>query len=218
MKNNRYRSLTDLPPEVRVFPLSGALLLPHGTLPLNIFEPRYLAMVDEAMAGDRLIGMIQPAPGEAGKHPALAAVGCVGRVTSYSETDDGRYLINLTGVARFRVASEGPLRALFRHVSADFSPFAADLAEESPLDGIDRPALTAALRRYVIANGYNVEWSAVEEAPLEGLILTISALCPFDPAEKQGLLEAPTLVERAATLTTLLELNSAGRPEGSTLQ
>jgi Lon protease-like protein len=218
MKTTRYRSVADLPTEVRVFPLSGALLLPRGVLPLNIFEPRYLAMVDAAMAGDRLIGMIQPTPGAPGHHPDLSAVGCAGRITSYAETEDGRYLINLKGIARFRVVSEGGMKALFRHVQADFTPFAADLAAEEPGEGIDRAALTAALRRYVDANGYRVEWSAVEEAPIEGLILTIAALCPFDPVEKQGLLEAPTLAERAVALTAMLEFNAAGRPEGSTLQ
>jgi Lon protease-like protein len=214
----RYRTLADLPQDLRVFPLTGALLLPCGQLPLNIFEPRYLAMVDEAMAGDRLIGMIQPAPGAKGAKPNLSEVGCVGRVTQYAETEDGRYLISLTGVARFRVALDLPLRGPFRHVAADFTAYVGDLGEDPSLKAIDRAMLEAALKRYVIANGYKVEWSLVEQANLTQLLLSIAELCPFDPMEKQSVLEAPTLADRAITLTAILELNAAAITGGGVLQ
>ncbi|MES1202634.1 MAG: LON peptidase substrate-binding domain-containing protein [Pseudomonadota bacterium] len=205
-----YRKPEDLPRTIPVFPLGGALLLPRGTLPLNIFEPRYLNMIDDALAGERLIGMIQPTPaGENADKPVLHDVGCLGRITSFSETDDGRYLINLTGVSRFRTARELAAPTPYRQVEADYAAFGEDLmARETDLP-IDRERLAESLRRYVESHGFQADWSAVESAPTEALVNALSALCPFLAEEKQALLEARSVPERADTLITLLDIYSA---------
>ena len=208
-----YRKPSDLPAAIPLFPLPGAILFPRGQLPLNIFEPRYLNMVDDALASDRVIGMIQP-----GAHSdlALSDVGTLGRITSFGETDDGRYLITLTGVSRFKLVEELTLRTPYRQARVDYDPFAADLADPKRAR-IDRDTLRASLRAYVDAHGYQVDWSAVDAAPTEALINLVATLCPFDPAAKQALLEAETLSERCATLIALLELDT--RPGGAgTLQ
>src|SRR5947209_16625727 len=212
----RYRNTTDLPPVIPVFPLSGVVLLPRTRLPLNIFEPRYLNMVDAAMDQSRVIGMIQPrdATEEKSKHPALAQVGCVGRITEYSETDDGRYLITLTGLARFHVADERNVSTPFRQVTADYALFAGDLlATEGP--PIARDRLLTALKPYLTARAMETDWKSIEDAPAETLVNALSMLCPFAPGEKQALLEAPGLKERADVLIALLELaNASATPAG----
>jgi len=198
-----------LPAEFPIFPLAGALLLPHGKLPLNIFEPRYLAMVEDALGAQRCIGMIQPdemrRPGEMG--PALYRVGCLGRVVSFSETDDGRYLVTLAGLCRFEVLEELGMRRGYRRVLAGFVPFAADLDEdEAPL--ADRAALLAALRTYFQAHGFEANWSAIDAMDDDALVTTLAMVCPFGPAEKQALIEAAPGTERAATLLTLLRMGA----------
>jgi Lon protease-like protein len=204
-----YRKIADLPQVIPVFPLDGALLLPAGALPLQIFEPRYLNMIDDAMAGERIVGMIQTRRGGDRARPRLARVGCAGRITSYAETGDGRYIITLTGVCRFEAASELNLPTPYRQVRASYDTFAADLdATEPPLE-LERAPFLAALRRYLDQRGLGVEWDTVNAAPAAALVNSLAMGLPFDPAEKQALLEAPSLDERRAALTALLEIDSA---------
>lgn len=207
-----YRKLADLPLVIPVFPLDGALLLPGGQLPLNIFEPRYLNMLDDAMSGERIIGMIQTRPGGDEQRPTLAPVGCAGRVTSFAETSDGRYLITLTGVCRFRAGDELPVRTPYRQVRADFAPFEPDLREDAggARTAADIDRLLLALRRYLDHRGLAIDWGDAESAPSDALINSLAMALPFDPLEKQALLEAETIFERKATLTALLEIDAAG--------
>jgi Lon protease-like protein len=203
-----YRKTTDLPRTLPVFPLDGALLLPGAGLPLQIFEPRYLNMLDDVMAGDRLIGMVQTRPGGDRARPRLARVGCAGRVTSYAETGDGRYLITLTGVCRFELGEELSIPTPYRQVRADWSMFEDDLAEGADLEFERAPFLTV-LRRYLDHRGLGIEWDAVNAAPGPALINTLCMQLPFDVAEKQALLEAPGLEERRMALSALLEIDAA---------
>jgi hypothetical protein len=204
-----YRKVTDLPELVPVFPLDGALLLPGCQLPLQIFEPRYLNMIDDAMSGHRMIGMIQTSAGGDRTRPSLAEVGCVGRVTAYAETGDGRYLITLTGVCRFEAGEELAINTPYRQVRPDFARFATDLeADETPL-GLDRDPFLATLRRYLDHKGLAVEWDAAKQAPAGALVNSLAMHLPLDPAEKQALLEAPTLADRSQVLTALLEIDAA---------
>ncbi|MFN3521347.1 MAG: LON peptidase substrate-binding domain-containing protein [Phenylobacterium sp.] len=204
-----YRRIGDLPQALPVFPLDGAVLLPGGELPLQIFEPRYLNMVDDAMAGDRMIGMIQTRPGGERARPNLAGVGCAGRITAFAETADGRYLITLTGVCRFQAGDELPVRTPYRQVRARFEPYGEDLDEdETPPEGLDRTRFARALKRYLNRRELDIDWETAAEAPLEALVTSLAMGLPFDPAEKQALLEAPGLIERFSALTTLLEIDS----------
>lgn len=204
---DRYRRPEDLPLRIPVFPLAGALLLPRADLPLNIFEPRYLAMIDHALAGDRLIGMVQPAAvEEQGDVPALMKVGCVGRITAWSETPDDRMLITLTGVSRFQVVDELDVDTPFRQVIANYHPFAADLVIGSGTAEVNRPALLKAFRDYLEANNMSADWKEVDSAPTEVLVNTLSLLAPYPPQEKQALLEAPDLKTRADVLVALTEV------------
>ena len=209
---DRYRTIGDLPTRLPVFPLAGALLLPRIRLPLNIFEPRYLAMVADAMAGLRIIGMIQPdtaAPGPAAAgadEPAIQAVGCAGRITSYSETDDGRLLIVLTGIARFRVLAENPSDRPYREVEADFAPFADDLTAGCGEAAVDRRELLDTLRSYLEARQLVADWREVEAASTETLVNSLAALSPYPPDDKQALLEASDLKARAEMLVALTEM------------
>jgi uncharacterized protein len=213
----RYHSLGDLPPTLSVFPLSGALLLPRGQLPLNVFEPRYLALVDAAMSGARLIGMIQPTvPEDKILTPPLSAVGCAGRIVSYKETDDGRYLVTLAGICRFRVVEELKTRNPFREVKPDFAPYAADMVTEPP-DDFPRERLISALKDYLSRRELNADWRSVMNAPAETLVNALAMLCPFAPAEKQSILEAPGWLERVDTLVVLLEMASVAPQGGSTI-
>ena len=212
-----YKSLDDLPQTLAIFPLAGALLLPRGHLPLNIFEPRYLAMVDAALSGNRLIGMIQPVEPEAdATKPALSAVGCAGRITGYRETEDGRYLITLTGICRFRIGRELAADTPFRQIEPDFTPFACDLLfdEAGPFP---RERLLAALRHYLAHRDLKADWESAVSAPAETLVNAVAMLCPFEPAEKQALLEAPGWSERVETLITLLKMAGAETSGGTTL-
>ena len=228
-------SLPDLEGDLAVFPLHGALLLPRGRLPLNIFEPRYLALIDDALRSRRLIGMLQPQGVEADDEddaeddapatgqrfsfvmdsdppvlapaapPTLYQVGCVGRLSSFIEREDGTYAITLAGIARFRVVRElEPMRG-YRRVTPDFTAFADDLSEPDEFP-IDREALIVALRRFFAQRGFEARWEAIEQMDDETLIITLSMICPFAAAEKQALLEAPTLSLRAHTLLALLQM------------
>jgi Lon protease-like protein len=207
----RYHNIDDLPKTLAIFPLTGVLLLPRGQLPLNVFEPRYLALVEAALSGSRLIGMIQPTEHEEkALTPKLSAIGCAGRLTGYRETDDGRYLITLTGICRFRVAEEVRAETPYRQVIADYAPFAGDLAEGN--DGeFPRERLLAALNEYLARRDLKADWRSVMNAPAETLVNALAMLCPFEPAEKQALLEAPGWQERVSTLLALLEMASASR-------
>lgn len=197
-----------LPDELPIFPLPGVMLLPRGMLPLNIFEPRYLAMVDHALKTHRMIGMIQPkAEGE-----ALYDVGCAGRITAFEETGDGRYLITLTGVSRFRIAEEVAQQNGFRNVKTDVRGFALDTEPAGCLN-LNRPRLTAMLEEYFDLQGLSCEWGKVADAPDERLITCLSMVCPFTPQEKQALLEARTCHDRAGLFMTLLELALQNRGE-----
>lgn len=210
-----YRKPSDLPAGIPVFPLGGAVLFPRSVLPLNIFEPRYLNMIDDALAGDRLIGMIQPAGlAPDGDPPTLAEVGCVGRITSYQETDDGRYLIALTGLSRFRIIEETTAGTPYRTVRADWNDFGADLAPAPDAGPADRTELTRALKDYLERNGLKADWSAIEEAPVSMLINSLSTGCPFTNPEKQALLEAQTLHDRCSALITLLVMERPGTGGG----
>jgi Lon protease-like protein len=202
-------TLNDLPGVIPVFPLDGVLLPARGLLPLNIFEPRYLNMVDDAMAGDRIIGMVQTRPGGDRERPLLAAVGGAGRITSFSETPDGRYLLTLTGLCRFRLGPELTTPSPYRQVRADFAPFSRDLdGGEDPAD-LDRAPLLSALRRYLVRRNMEIDWQAAAGAPLEGLINSLAMALPFTPQEKQALLESLTTADRAQTLAVLLNIDAA---------
>jgi Lon protease-like protein len=204
----------ELPAVLPIFPLPGVLLLPGGRLPLNIFEPRYLAMTRAALAGARLIGMLQPRPDQGGVEPGSARpypVGCAGRLVAFSETEDGRYLITLAGLIRFRVAAELPGAAEgFRLVRPDFAPFRDDLEGGEAALRLDRPRLLAALKRYFERQGMTADWDSVEKAADERLVTSLAMLCPFEASEKQALLEAPTLQQRAEAMIAILEMGAHG--------
>ena len=192
---------------IAVFPLDGALMLPRGELPLRIFEPRYLNLLDDVMAGDRMIGMIQTRGGGEPARPRLAKVGCAGRVTSFNETADGTYLITLTGVCRFAVGEELAAMTPYRQVRADYGAFAHDLSEDAS-DASDRDRFLKALQAYLNWRELDIDWDTAKEAPLESLVNSLAMGLPFEPAEKQALLEAGSLTARCETLTTLLEISA----------
>ena len=199
----------DYPEHLGIFPLNGALLLPGGRLPLHIFEPRYVAMVEDALATGRVFGMIQEDRAGTNEDWALYRVGCLGRISSFSETEDGRYLVTLTGVIRFDVVRELLSHRGYRKVVADYSRFTADIAEDAEpglLPG--REALLVALRAYFQARGFEANWDAIEKMPDEILVVTLAMVCPFEPAEKQALLEATTPADRARALLALLTMGA----------
>src|SRR5438067_1702542 len=205
------REETALPDILPIFPLTGVLLLPRGRLTLNIFEPRYLAMTRDALGGQRLIGMVQPSEpqddgrGGGGLNPPVYPVGCAGRVTQFSETDDGRYLVTLTGVSRFRIREELPLLDGYRRVVPDWRPFAHD--RDTPSDPeFDRQRLIRGLKGFFAGRQISADWEAIEKAPGEHLVISLAMACPFAPSEKQALLEAADPDERAKLLTTLVEM------------
>ena len=211
-------NIASLPDSFPIFPLSRALLLPYGRLPLNIFEPRYLNMVDEAMAAGRMFGMIQPRSrrqdrGAADERGGLQRIGCLGRVSSFAETDDGCYLITLVGLARFEVLEERPVSRGFRSVHADFSPFERDL-EPAFAPDIDRNAVVTSLKRYFTRRGLDANWDAVTEMDDFTLVTTLCMVCPFSDVEKQMLLEAPDEASRARGLHALLEIGSHEDEQG----
>ena len=208
-----YRGPGDLPHVIPVFPLPGALLLPRGQMPLNIFEPCYLAMIDDAMTDrHRLVGMVQPDtahPGPEEEKPNLYKIGCVGRITQLAESGDGRYLIELTGVARFRIIDEPTVLTPYRQCRVDFAPFAGDFVARKGEDEVDRDALLEALASFLKANKLNADWDGIEKAPNEALVNALAMMSPYGPAEKQAMLEAPDLKTRAEILVALTEMQLA---------
>jgi len=211
-------STADLPGTVPVFPLPGALLLPRARLPLHIFEPRYLSMLDDTLKSHhRLIGMVQPGNGVEGSEK-LHAIGCAGRVTAFSETEDGRYMITLTGVSRFRVESEIDGFLPYRKCEIQWHGFDRDLGASERDIHLNRAALMDLLERYFEAEDLNTDWASLSEAEDELLINSLSMLCPFRPEDKQALLEAPCLVTRRETLVTLLEYALRGGEHKGLLQ
>ncbi len=208
--NARYLKPEDLPEAIPVFPLTGALLLPGGQLPLNIFEPRYLSMFDDALASHRLVGMVQPVFGEhraeepAGEMPALCQVGCLGRITSFAETGDGRYIVSLTGICRYRLLEE--VRSGKSYRSFRIAPFITDLSAGDDEQSVDREALLSAFKAYLDANKLEADWESVERASNMTLVNSMAMMSPYGPAEKQALLEAPDLKTRAETLIAITEI------------
>lgn len=214
----RAYSLADLPQTLPVFPLPGALLLPRARLPLNIFEPRYLAMVDDVLRSEnRLIGMIQPAEGpkDIGQ-PRLHDIGCAGRIISYAETEDGRYLVTLAGISRFRIASKIDAFSPYLQANVEWNSFEKDLASSDIDKHFDRPTFLALLEKYFKVAELSTDWDSLKEADEELLINSLSALCPFSAEEKQALLESPSLQTRRETLATLMQfaLSNAGLDGG----
>ncbi|MCC7428494.1 MAG: LON peptidase substrate-binding domain-containing protein [Alphaproteobacteria bacterium] len=206
----------ELPAEIAIFPLTGALLLPGGRLPLNIFEPRYLNMTVDALGQGRMFGMVQPSPqepaGEAG--PGLYRIGCLGRIASFSETEDGRFLITLAGVCRYRIAEELAMRRGYRRVRAEYRDFTADLdcnLARGTKGGAERRAIEEALRAYFRAQGLQANWEAIGETTDDALVASLCMICPFEAREKQALLEAQTPADRARMLLALLELGAHGQ-------
>jgi Lon protease-like protein len=214
--NVSYRGSADLPEVIPVFPLPGALLLPRGQMPLNIFEPRYLAMVDDSLRdGHRLIGMIQPDPAHPGtpEKPGLFKIGCVGRMTQIAETGDGRYLIQLTGIARFRVEEELNVATPYRRCRVTV-PFAADFIAREGEDQVDRKALLETLEAFLKANNLKTDWQGVEAAPNEALVNALAMMSPYGTAEKQAMLEAPDLKSRAEILIAVTQIELAKKAAG----
>lgn len=197
-----------LPRAVPVFPITGALLLPGARLPLQVFEPRYLALTEDVLGNGRMFGMIQPnSSAEADETgPALFRVGCLGRIVTFSETDDGRYLITLAGVIRFRILTELAMTRGYRVIAPDYAPFWSDIEAATEPALIDRDGLLAALRAYFDRRGFEVDWESVQAMSDEVLVTTLATVCPFEPLEKQALLEAATLQARAASLLALLRM------------
>lgn len=197
---------TEPPSTIPIFPLPGALLLPRARLPLHLFEPRYLAMFDDVMKTEsRLIGMVQPCETPAGTADRLHSIGCAGRVTGFSETEDGRYMITLSGKSRFRVQGEIEGFAPYRRCNVDWSGFEADLGPEEVDPGMDRDGLMDLLRRYFEERGLSTDWESMADAEPELLINSLSMMCPFETEDRQALLEAPSLSTRRETLVTLIE-------------
>ena len=215
--NAVYRGPADLPAAIPVFPLPGALLLPRGQMPLNIFEPRYLEMIDDSLrSGHRLIGMIQPDTAHPGPddRPNLYKIGCAGRITQFAETGDGRHLIQLTGVCRFRVDHELSVMTAYRQCRAAYEPFADDFIARKGEDDVDRKSLLVALKDFLQANNLKADWEGIEKAPNEALVNALAMMSPYGPAEKQALLEAPDLKTRAEILIAVTEIELAkGRTE-----
>jgi uncharacterized protein len=221
--NAIYKGPDDLPSVIAVFPLPGALLLPRGQMPLNIFEPRYLAMIDDAFrSGARIIGVIQPDPAHPGRDenkPNLFGIGCVGRISQLAESGDGRYLIQLTGVARFRVEEELALGTPYRQCRVTYQPFVDDFTARKGEDEVDRKAVLRALADFLKANNLKADWGGIENAPNEALVNALAMMSPYGPAEKQALLEAPDLKTRAEILIAVTEIELAkGRTGETTLQ
>ncbi len=212
--NAAYHGPDDLTEIIPVFPLPGALLLPRGQMPLNIFEPRYLAMIDDALrSGHRLIGMIQPDVAHPGheEKPNLFSVGSVGRITQLAESGDGRYLLHLTGIARFRVVEELAADTAYRQARVSYRDFATDFTPRLGEDDVDRKRLLAALSEFLRVNNLKADWDGIENAPNEALVNALAMMSPYGVAEKQALLEAPDLKSRAEMLVAITEIELAKR-------
>ena len=210
--NSEYRGPGDLPETIPVFPLPGALLLPRGQMPLNVFEPRYLEMVDDSLRdGHRMIGIIQPdaAHSRSEEHPKLFRVGCVGRITQFGETGDGRYILELTGVARFQVVEELTVQTPYRQCKVDYFPFIDDFVARKGEDAVDRDAVLDTLTKFLKANSLKVDWDGIRAAPNEALVNALAMMSPYGPAEKQALLEAPDLKTRAEILIAVTQMDLA---------
>ena len=215
--NAEYRGPGDLADVIPIFPLPGALLLPRGQMPLNIFEPRYVAMIDDALrTGHRLIGMIQPDPAHPGPEdkPNLYKVGCVGRITQIAESGDGRYLLQLTGIVRFRVDEELNVSTPYRQCQVSYAPFIDDFTARKGEDDVDRAGLLRALSDFLKANNLKADWEGIETAPNEALVNALAMMSPYGIAEKQALLEAPDLKTRAEILIAITEMDLARRRTG----
>ena len=215
--NTVYDGPGDVADVIPIFPLPGALLLPRGQMPLNIFEPRYLAMIDDAMrSGHRLIGMIQPDTAHPGSEekPNLFKIGCVGRITQIAETGDGRYLIQLTGIARFRIEEELSEPTPYRQCRVAYAPFADDFVARKGEDEVDRASLLRALSAFLKANDLKADWEGIEDAPNEALVNALAMMSPYGAAEKQALLEAPDLKTRAEILVAMTEIELAKNATG----
>ena len=211
-----YEGPGDLPEILPVFPLAGALLLPRGQLPLNIFEPRYVEMIDAALRGPRLIGMVAPeGEGREGEPPRLQRVGCAGRIVQFAETGDGRYLVSLAGVARFTILEETKAATPYRQCRVSAAAFATDFTPRLGENEVDRAAVLSALLRFTEATGLKIDWKGVEKAPNEALVNALAMMAPFGPREKQALLEAPDLKTRAETLVAITEMELAKTDSGS---
>ena len=210
--NAPYRGPGELPDVIPVFPLPGALLLPRGQMPLNIFEQRYLAMIDDALRGThRLIGMIQPdiTHSASPDMPSLFQVGCVGRITQFAETGDGRYLLELTGVSRFKVIEELPVTTGYRQCRVDYFAYLDDFTARKGEDEVDRAALLAVLKDFLKANNLRADWEGIDQAPNEALVNALAMMSPYGSPEKQALLEAPDLKTRAEILVAVTEIELA---------
>ncbi len=216
--NAVYRGPEDCPGRLPLFPLPGALLLPRGQMPLNIFEPRYLAMVDDALAGKRLIGMIQPDVRHKGleARPELYKVGCVGRITQLAESGDGRYLLELTGIARFEVQEELTVTTPYRQCRVSFARFADDFIARKGEEEVDREAVLTALRDFLKANKLKADWQGIESAPNEALVNALAMMSPYGTPEKQAMLEAKDLKSRAEILVAVTEIELAKARTGET--
>jgi uncharacterized protein len=216
--NNAYRHPDELPVVFPIFPLAGALLLPRGELPLNVFEQRYIAMIDDALKSHRIVGMIQPDP-EAGtgtSMPALFSVGCAGRITQLAETGDGRYLVTLTGIARFKIVEEIAGSAPYRQCRTDFTPFSVDFSPCAGEDQVDRNGVLRTLRDFAETNHLQVDWNSIHNAPNEALVNALSMMSPCSPKEKQALLEARDLKGRADVLVAITEIELVRGKSAST--
>ncbi len=219
MKLNRnYASPADMPATMPLFPLEGALLLPRRPLQLTVFEPRYLAMLDDALSGERLIGVIQPTAPEmtAGPPPDLYPIGCAGRIVQYAEVGDGRCFVTLMGVARFRIAEEMHYATPYRVAAADYAPFAEDFTEGAGEAAVDRDSLLATLRRFAEVNDVKVAWSDIKKASNEALVNGLSMMSPCGPREKQALLEAQDLRARGEMLVAITTINLARGDDAGT--
>jgi uncharacterized protein len=213
MSDDRYRTLAELPASIPVFPLAGALLLPRTQLPLNIFEPRYLRMADDALRGERIIGMVQP-DGEAAiaasrdpdAKPKLCAIGCAGRLTSWTEIPDGRVLMTLTGIARFRIASELAATTPYRQCTVDWTEFEDDLTPDLGAGEVSRDRLLKILKTYLETHGLQADWQTIKQSSNEALVNSLSVISPYGPREKQALLEAKTIEDRNQMLIALTEI------------
>jgi uncharacterized protein len=218
--NAIYKGPGDLPGVIAVFPLPGALLLPRGQMPLNIFEPRYLAMIDDAMrSGIRVIGMIQPDPAHPGpdpNKPHLFQVGCAGRITQLAESGNGRYLIQLTGICRYRLEQELAIGTPYRQCRVTYAPFIADFTARKGEDEVDRKALLRTLAEFLRVNDLKADWDGIENAPNEALVNALAMMSPYGAAEKQALLEAPDLKTRAEILVAVTEIELAKGQTGDT--
>ncbi len=207
--NNPPEHIDALPHVIAAFPLSSVLLLPRGELPLNIFEPRYVAMIEDALRADRIIGIIQPRSETQGSHQALHKVGCIGKITQFAETGDGRYMMTLSGLARFRVVDELSVVTSYRQCVVSYEEFAQDLVENQGEADVDRAGILRTLRNFADANRLKIDWKSIEQTPNEALVNALAMMSPFGTEEKQALLEAPTLGARADVLIAITEIDLA---------